>query len=259
MQTTRNQRVAAGAIVVLGLVAALVVILCREGWGSRRKENWTSPGVLAEPAGAATRAPRSPEVATRAINPRAYAESQESIAEAAESRGPPDRDHDLHGRVSDSAGVPVGGAAIAVTRNESRDVGTILDLEYSRAEREIATTRTDSAGTFRFRLPRGRAFDLVVTAEGHPKTTVRSRFAGEFVEIRLQKAAALAGTVTQASDHAPVAGVKIRAFRIGEPGTLFQGATDGMGRFELTGLEPGAIVVEVAPPPRRRLRGAISG
>src|SRR5688500_10137432 len=128
--TTRNQRVAAWAIVAIGLVAALGVSLFRGGTddtpgsSDATSAEMTADGVWTGDEGAQSRA------TTPAITPLEYSESKDSIEDAAESRGAPDLDHDVHGRVIDPAGIPVGGASITAVRNEARDVGTIPDLEY---------------------------------------------------------------------------------------------------------------------------------
>jgi RNA polymerase sigma factor (sigma-70 family) len=239
-----------------GLAGALA------GWGSLAmgsKTIWTFVAALALSVVAALwwtaseHEPRAPTTPDRdpiaAIEPPIEHEGgapgtseRELVATEPGERGI-DRERDLHGLVTDPLGAPVPGAVLEVLRGELSEFNS---LDYGR-EREFVVVGTDTTsprGEFAIALPPGREFCLAIEASGYARAEVEHCHAGERVDVRLEKAATLAGRVFEEADGTPIAQaqVEIGGGRFGgglRTSRWSRTTTDSQGAFRLEGLTAG--------------------
>jgi RNA polymerase sigma factor (sigma-70 family) len=185
---------------------------------------------------------------SRAVAPVAATPfASEDDASASRAKGAsPLGESELHGRVLDPSGSPVREARVVVERHPSRDASG-LDLKEIDAKFLIASGSTDDQGEFRFRLPRGRLFDVAIETGGYPRTVVRDRYAGDFVPVQLAHGAVVTGRVTRKSDGGPISGAGFRIMRRIDAALLGEGSTDNDGYLHAAGIEPCAAWVQLAP------------
>ncbi len=143
-----------------------------------------------------------------------------------------DRERDLHGRVVDSAGVPVAGARLeALNKPWSR-----TDALTNRPGSVGAGTRSGRDGTFRLALRRGQLVNLRVAAAGFADSELRSLQAGERTRIVLTRPAALTVTVLD-HERRPIVGASIHLVRYGDGVVVDRRATSASdGRARIAGL-----------------------
>jgi len=164
---------------------------------------------------------------------------------------PVDRDRDLHGIVLDPGGRPLAGATVAVIRKPGEEFH-LLDPEHGRERRLVAAAETRAGGRFAFPLEPGRPYELRVDAQGYPRFQSPHRYAGEYVEVRLQRGAGLFGWVTRPDDSAVVgARVELRPrVKEGEVRTrdgLLVAVTDVNGAYRFEAAPPGPYLLDVLP------------
>ena len=223
-------------LAILAVIAGAVFVL------------WSASGALPEgrppiesARGAASTSAAAEEVPSPGEHPDAVVRVQVEAAGARDDEGRAPLL--LSGRVLDSAGVAVAGAAVDVMRRPAASYW-VLDIEYNRSVRPVTSGRTAADGTFSFELPRGRPHDLQVEFAGHARHLESDCFAGQHREITLTPAAVLIGRVSRAADDGPIAGARLRGWRA--PGEqVLASRTDERGEYRLEGLPPGAITFEV--------------
>ena len=155
-----------------------------------------------------------------------------------------DRERDLHGIVFGPDGAPFARASVHVLRDELREFFGVLGVGEA-TSREIATCASDEEGFFAIPLEPGRPYDLLVEAPGLAPTRQSGRYAGEYVEVRLQPGAILEGVVREVDGGAPVPGVGVtgRRFDSGYLEAAFTATTDDEGRYLCESLQPGLVRV----------------
>ena len=119
-----------------------------------------------------------------------------------------------------------------------------------------STERTDADGRFSM-AARGDidhaklegGFDLFVMADGYIAACECAVPNGREIQVRLKKGHRIRGTVRNVFSR-PVADLAVRAVPTGDTpkqlGHYASTTTDEQGRFELTGLQPGAVMVQTA-------------
>jgi hypothetical protein len=145
----------------------------------------------------------------------------------------------LRGQVVDKRGEPVPSFTLIVQRIDGL------------ARAHVATlSLIDPQGRFTVRLASGD-YDLIASAPDHVRTTVQAAAGADGVRIVLDTGAILRGRVT-ADDGTPIgdAFVGVQTVRGGAraPSALPITATRGDGTFELVGLGPGTLALEVFAP-----------
>jgi RNA polymerase sigma-70 factor (ECF subfamily) len=232
------------------LLSALVVTFMVLNQRSVRQ-----PRALASAPGAfLSRSAKDPAGEPRALeslaadSERLGADSEQAPSAARAAQDPLDPDRDLHGRVTDSAHLPLRGARIEIRRCETRGFEVLRDAADPGADSLVAATASDERGEFRFRLPRARPFDLYASLPGYADRKIPSRYAGEDVRVVLTAGCTVFGRVTRKSDGAPCAGARVHAVLGiirggGEPAYL--AVTDERGAYRLDGLPPGGIEIDV--------------
>lgn len=168
-------------------------------------------------------------------------------ADPAATKAEPTRVGVLRGRVIDSASAPVAAASVTLRRGEARGF-TVLDIDLNKTTNVIAQTSSDARGEFSFELERGMPVDLHVEARGFCPTLVSNRHAGEFVEVTVTAGFLCFGRVTRESDGSPIAGAKVRVFKIGGPSSLAcETETASDGRYEVRFTFKDGIRLAVVP------------
>ena len=138
----------------------------------------------------------------------------------------------VNGRVvADGTGNPIRNARVTLVP-ESSDTPVVL---------------TDAAGNFHFTAPPGR-FNVVVSKTGYARADAPPVVAGQLIEVRLKKGAAIVGRVVD--EHGdPVVGVQVAALKQSgagsKPTTVATISTDDRGEYRLAGLADGAVAVGV--------------
>jgi protocatechuate 3,4-dioxygenase beta subunit len=174
-------------------------------------------------------------------------ETAAPAAEPAAKPAEPARVGELRGRVIDSANAPVAAARVRLHRGEARGF-SVLDLDVSKATEVIAETSSDARGEFSFELERGMPVDLHVDARGFCPTLASNRHAGEFVEVVVTAGFLCFGRVTRERDGTPIAGSRVRVFKIGGPSSLAcETETASDGRYEVRFTFKDGIRLAVVP------------
>jgi RNA polymerase sigma factor (sigma-70 family) len=165
-----------------------------------------------------------------------------------------DRIHDLSGHVLDPRGNPVRGAVVTVLADPLGDF--MYRPPESASVRVVAEARTEVDGGFVMTLDRGRPFDIDVHADGYPVEHVRSRYAGEQLQILLHRPSSVSGRVTRAADGSPVGAATVslsfesvnpQSGRY-DPQQSVRTQTDNGGRYHFGELAFGHVRLEVVPP-----------
>lgn len=157
-----------------------------------------------------------------------------------------DPDRDLHGRVVDPDGNPVPEARLVVRRDDIRGYGG-LDVARDQSGVVVAELASDAFGEFAIPLEMGRPYFLFVEKDGFAPTTRQDRYAGEFIEVRLDLGSTFAGRVVRAGDRMGIpARVRGRKRTLGVF-DLFDARTEADGSFRFEGLESGEVFVDVFP------------
>jgi hypothetical protein len=134
--------------------------------------------------------------------------------------------------VTDSTGDPIRNARVALSP-ESQETPLVL---------------TDAAGAFRLTAPVGR-YRVVANKTGYARAEATPAGAGQPVEVRLKKGAAIAGRVVDQRGE-PVVGMQIAALTQQRTGkkttTAATTSTDDLGEYRLAGLSDGTFVVSVS-------------
>ncbi|MBI1851616.1 MAG: carboxypeptidase regulatory-like domain-containing protein [Planctomycetes bacterium] len=228
------------AIVVASVVATL--------WFRAHREPPTSATSVRDPITASS--PPTPATPAREVREKlasaeadgsAFSPKLEPVAPTP-SNGEPDRDHDLHGRVVGPRGEPIADATIEVLRSIRREY-RMLEMVFFKEPEAIARTTSNEAGEFRAHVPRGRPYDVRVTAAGFATEWAADRYAGEFVRIELHVGAVVFGRVTRAPGGDPVAGARLQLFRSEARGQTFESASDATGAFRFDRIPPGSYVL----------------
>jgi RNA polymerase sigma factor (sigma-70 family) len=237
----------------LVLVVSLVLLGSAGLWLWARAEEAPGPAQVPAVAAAFEREPKGaqalPELTGDGVARGRVTAPPVAVGDTPASKARPATDSaELRGRVLDCEGRPAPGARIEIRRDRFREYSTLPTSRASAARRgELVTrTRTDATGLFSAALPSGRPFDLWVDAEGHAPASLPERFAGEFVELRLERAGELLGRVT-GSRGQPVAGAELTAIKDdGSELMAFSGVTDANGEYRCRDLEPGLVRVRVS-------------
>lgn len=158
---------------------------------------------------------------------------------AASSAGPAalEKLPDITGRVVDSAGDPIPGAAVLATVDlwSGYDRWETDDVD----EEVVDRTTTDAAGSFRLR-PQLRSFVTVTASvEGRPPQSAAGCLPGAELKLVLSMGATLTGAVTVKETSAPVAGATVRIHHGAEGEATDIVETDAAGRYRAEGLVPG--------------------
>jgi protocatechuate 3,4-dioxygenase beta subunit len=140
------------------------------------------------------------------------------------------------GRIIDTAGKPVAGAEIRVSRPEGGPGRFMIQMAGINREKPNASSAAD--GTFRVAGLEAGEYALAVSRDGYaakrvPSVTVQAKGPNEWPPIVLQVGVAIAGSVRNSKGE-PVVGAQI--FSFGEGTGPREGATDPEGRFRLDGL-----------------------
>jgi hypothetical protein len=133
--------------------------------------------------------------------------------------------------VSDSTGDPMRNARVTLFP-ESQETPVVL---------------TDAAGAFRLTAVPGR-ISVVASKTGYARADATPAVAGQPVEVRLKKGAAIVGRVVDERGD-PVVGVQVAALKppgaANKPTTVATTDTDDRGDYRLAGLPDGGFVVGV--------------
>lgn len=166
----------------------------------------------------------------------------------------------VEGRVTDTRGAPLEKAEVRIA-NSRTSFGS-FETAFSFPEKsELEAVQTGPDGTFRIPdLRRGKTYKLVAKHPGHVEASTPSVQAPtlEPVHIELRPARTLSGRVVDPEGE-PVQGADVfwvEDFRLSVAGGMpdlagglrSQAATDAEGFFEISGLEPGLIALEVSAP-----------
>lgn len=213
------------------------------------------PGAVRQPAEAAPATVASSGLEAPEVLPeRSLDGLVEPPAEARSATAPElvgavaaaDPERDLHGRVLDPRGQPLPGAEIVVRRDELSQVNK-LDLDHDKRGTVIARTEADALGEFALPLEPGHPFVLLVEHPGYASAKLIDRYAGEFVEVRLDQPAVLAGRVFRASDGQGVP-AQVKAWgRDGGVVHVIESRTRPDGTFRFDGLQARTLTVEIHP------------
>lgn len=142
------------------------------------------------------------------------------------------------GRVVDSAGQPVAGAEVRLTRPEGGMGRILFQMAGMNREKPDASSRAD--GSFRVSGLEVGEYAVAVSREGYagkrvPSVTVSAEGPNEWAPIVLTAGVAVAGYVRNGKGE-PVVGATVFSFREGAGPQ--QATTDPEGRFRLEGLSP---------------------
>jgi len=145
---------------------------------------------------------------------------------------------EARGRVVDSAGQPIAGASVRVSRPEgetSRFMFRIGGLE----DRQKPDAWSGADGTFRVGGLEVGEYVLVVQREGYalkqiPSVTVQAEGPNEWPPVVLSPGVAIAGFVRNGKEE-PVVGAQVSSFAV-DAGPRGSTATDSEGRFRLDGF-----------------------
>ncbi len=167
---------------------------------------------------------------------------------------------ELRGRVL-SEGRPVAGATVVAVPVESALEQARREARFTDAARELGLATSARDGAFSLRLASGpEELRLQASAPGHVAVIAEAPLGGAApVEVRLERAASLAGTVLGAAGQ-PVAGATVTLWpRVEQPGATpvpVTGTTGPDGRFRFDGASergnrlrveaPGQAVVDLA-------------
>jgi protocatechuate 3,4-dioxygenase beta subunit len=236
------------ALAAIGLLLSGLLLV----WSSRGGERAASPGAVTPHDGSAPGAELAGSNEVENGAERDVSERSEAAAGALASAAtePETADTRLRGRVLDAAGAPIAGAQVEVQHAPSDSFST-LDSGFRRAVSRVASISTDAGGGFAVEVAERQLFQLSVSSAGYGPVQVPHCKASEFVEVRLQRAAALFGVVVRRADDSPVAGARVSVWPRGKLGelTAFGGrretVTDGAGRYRLDGLAPGPFNADV--------------
>ena len=153
---------------------------------------------------------------------------------------------ELRGVVVTSTGEPVAGVDLTVLLPILRQVPGLAEPNEA-VERTVERGRSQSDGSFRFRLEPDRSYDLVAEAKGFALTRIPNLYAGEEDRVVLARAARVFGRITDTDDGTPLAGVAVVAV----PGPIqmsgaarFHATTDAYGTYRLETLPPGVFLLE---------------
>jgi hypothetical protein len=166
----------------------------------------------------------------------------------------------IEGRVTDTRGAPIDKAEVRIATRQT-SFGS-FDTVFSLPEKsELEAVHTGPDGTFRIPdLRRGKTYKLMARHSGHVEASAPSVQAPtpEPVRIELRPARTLSGRVVDPEGE-PVRGADVfwvEDLRLSVAGGMpdvagglrSQSVTDAEGFFEISGLEPGLIHLEVSAP-----------
>jgi len=238
-----------GPLFVLALCAALglgaLAALLLEGGPRERTEpaaDETPPAREPVPAVPAVEGAEAPAPEDAPVERERVADA----AAAAPAQGTA-REGELRGRVVDGRGTPLPGARVELARGVAPDYD-VLDLGATRAPAALAHALADEAGAFRFPLALGEPVDVHAALEGYSDALATDAYAGQELELVLAAGALVYGTVTRASDGAPVEGARVRVFQLGGRSALTsETSTRADGGYELTSPVREDATLEVVP------------
>ena len=153
-----------------------------------------------------------------------------------------DRDRDVHGKITNPDGQPVGGATLQIVRYPWRYNSLITDGKHN-DRIDGPTTQSRADGTFALRTRRGAFVHLLVKKEGFATTEYARVSAGERVEIVLQPAVRVHVEVLD-PDGRTADGVHVRLFQsaLGNRSIHRVATTDESGSCTFDDLPPGMPV-----------------
>ena len=158
--------------------------------------------------------------------------------------------------LSATSGAPLAGARVVVTRRVHAEF-RIPDMNEREAREEVTEGTTDGTGRFELPVPTAVPLDLEARAAGHALARRSHVFAGEDLVLQLAEAAILEGTLTRATDGAPVEGALILG-RDDRRLELCRARTGLAGEFLFEDLPPGLVTLQITPedaavPPDQRV------
>ncbi|HZI65255.1 MAG TPA: carboxypeptidase regulatory-like domain-containing protein, partial [Thermoanaerobaculia bacterium] len=148
---------------------------------------------------------------------------------------------EARGRVVESAGKPIAGAEVRVSRPESGGGGgTRVMIQMAGMSREKPDAWSGADGGFRVAGLEPGDYALVVSRDGYagksvPSVTVKAEGVSEWPPVVLTTGAAIGGFVRNGKGEA-IVGADVMSF--GEGGGARQATSDPEGRFRLEGLSP---------------------
>jgi hypothetical protein len=209
-------------------------------------------GGRAAPASGAAGAPAAVAAApSAALRPGALAEGERGGRAQPGEAGDgalaapldPARAGQVAGWVSDDSGGALEGVSVRAFATPGRGAFAADPAQALRA-REVARTRTDADGRFALQLELGVPHEVRVEHPGAGRAVVADVHAGAQLDLQLEPAASLVGTVRRAGAALP--GVRLRGFRWSEAGetVLFEGTSDAAGEFRFGGLTTGDLWID---------------
>jgi len=236
------------------LLLASVLVATAIGWlalGGSGDPPLPLPAGSMRASGAATSLPvaRATEAERRASAPPPAPEA--ALASAALEAGGEDSSAPalLSGRVVDSAGRPLAGARVELLEDPGAACGEWQPLGFDLPGRgdRLAEAHSAPDGSFALAAPADRLLVVRAGAEGYVETELRAFVPGPAIEVRLARAAALAGRLTRARDGVPVEGACVRVFHGPGQDRTAQTESDAGGSYHLDGLAAGEAQVQVVP------------
>jgi hypothetical protein len=111
----------------------------------------------------------------------------------------------VRGRVRDSEGRPIAGAAVAATASSLAD----LNWSFGTEDEPFAEIPSDAKGEFELPLAPARAADLAISAPGFGTARFARRRAGDVVDVVLDPGGSLAGRIVARDGSGPVSGAAV--------------------------------------------------
>ena len=241
---------------LIALAASFVAVL---GWLAVQDRQAPGSDPLTGPSIAGDAPTDSDEAPAELAASEARAASRSAAAadapEAASATA--DRDGLLAGVVmSEISGAPLAGARVILTRRIHSGF-RFPDMNEREAREAITEVVTDDAGRFEIAVPTALPLDLEVRAAGHASKQRPYVFAGEDLVLWLMAAASLEGTLTRATDSAPVENALIVG-RDDRRVEVCRARTGLAGDFLFEDLPSGLITLQITPedaavPPSHRV------